>query len=88
MEAALIGTNRKQATFSLSGDLLTRLMAEAKKENRSLNNYVETALMDAIYWKPNKETLAAIEEAKSGKYAGTIDMSDFDSFMKSINDIE
>ena len=36
----------------------------------------------------NLDTLAAIEEAQSGKYAGTLDITDFDSFMKSVNSIE
>ena len=36
---------------------------------------------------PNEETLEAIAEAKSGGYAGTIDMTNFDSFMNSINEI-
>ena len=29
-----------------------------KKENRSLNNYVESVLLDAVYREPNEETLA------------------------------
>lgn len=32
---------------------------------------------------PNEETIEAIEEARSGKHAGTIDMSSFAAFMKS-----
>lgn len=80
--------DRKQTAFRLKTDLLKKLRTEAKKENRSLNNYVESVLMDAVYRKPNKETIEAIEEAKAGKYAGTIDTKDFDSFMKSINEIE
>lgn len=44
--------------------------------------------MDAMYSEPNEETVAAINEARSGKYSGTIDTTDFDSFMKSINEIE
>ncbi|WP_313381166.1 hypothetical protein [Proteiniphilum saccharofermentans] len=44
--------------------------------------------MESVYNEPNDETKAAIKEAKAGKYAGTIDMKDFDSFMKSVNDIE
>lgn len=79
---------RKQTAFRLSVDLLEKLRVEAKKQNRSLNNYVESVLMSVVYRKPNKETIAAIEEAKSGKYAGTIDTTNFDSFMKSINEIE
>lgn len=44
--------------------------------------------MDAVYSEPNEETIAAIEEARSGKYAGTIDASSFEAFMKSLNEIE
>ena len=34
---------------------------------RSLNNFVECLLMDAMYTEPNEETKAAIEEARAGK---------------------
>ena len=34
---------------------------------------------------PNSETIAAIEEIRNGKYAGELDMSSYDAFMKSIN---
>ena len=79
---------RKQTVFRLSTDLLQRLKVAAKKKNQSLNNFVESALMDLVYDEPNEDTKAAVEEAKAGKYAGTIDMRNFDTFMKSINDIE
>ncbi len=86
----ITGTEKKQTSFRLSTDLLNRLKTQAKKEHRSLNNYVEYLLIHGYYadHQPNAETLAAIEEAKAGKYAGTIDMTDFNSFMKSINDIK
>ena len=61
---------------------------EAKRENRSLNSLVEAILMDAMYCVPNAETLEAIEEARSGKYAGVLDASSFDAFMESVNAIE
>lgn len=80
--------DRKQTAFRLSSDLLERLKIAAKRQNRSLNNFVESVLMDVVYNEPNEETKAAIVEAKAGKYAGTIDMSNFDTFMRSINDIE
>lgn len=35
-----------------------------------------------------EETIAAIEETRSGKYAGTLNMTDFDSFLKSIDNAE
>lgn len=79
---------KKQTAFRLSSDLLEKLKAEAKKQNRSLNNFVECVLMDWVYSKPNSETASAIKETKSGKYAGTLSMNSFDSFMNSLNDIE
>lgn len=42
---------------------------------------------ERMYDYPNAETVEAIAEAKSGGYAGTIDMTNFDSFMNSINEI-
>ena len=41
--------DRKQTAFRLRKDLLERLKIEARKENRSLNNYVESVLMDVVY---------------------------------------
>jgi len=35
---------KRQTAFRLEEELLTGLSKEAKKENRSLNNYVETTL--------------------------------------------
>ena len=46
MEAAI---DRKQTAFRLSTDLLDRLRLAAKKQNRSLNNFVESILMDVVY---------------------------------------
>ncbi len=37
---------------------------------------------------PNDETREAIDEARLGLYAGTLDMSSFDAFMASVNAIE
>lgn len=79
---------RKQTAFRLSTDLLKRLRIAAKRENRSLNNYVENVLMDIVYNEPNEQTKGSIDEARSGRFAGSIDMTNFDTFTKSINDIE
>ena len=57
MEAAI---DRKQTAFRLSTDLLDRLRLAAKKQNRSLNNFVESILMDVVYNEPNEETKEAI----------------------------
>ena len=61
META--STIRKQTSFRLSEDLLTRLQIEAKRHNRSLNNLVESVLMAFVSERPNKTTLAAMKEA-------------------------
>ena len=53
-----VAVDRKQTAFRLRTDLLDRLKVAAKKENRSLNNYVESVLLDAVYREPNEETLA------------------------------
>lgn len=79
MEAVI----RKQTSFRLREDLLKVLQENAKRANRSLNNYVESMLLDAVYSEPNEDTKAAIEEARAGKYAGTIDTSSMEAFIKS-----
>ena len=81
-------TIKQQAAFRLNKDLLTQLRIRAKKENRSLSNYVECILFDVVYREPNEETLAAMREAQEGKSAGALDMTDYDSFLKSLNEIE
>lgn len=75
---------RKPTMFRLKTDLIDRLKIAAKRENRSLNNYVESVLMDVVYHEPNSETVEAINEAKRGEYAGVIDTSSIDAMIRSI----
>lgn len=75
---------RKQTTLRLGADLMDRLCEEARREHRSLNSLIEAILARAMEHRPNADTLAAIEEARSGKYAGTIDTSSMEAFIKSI----
>lgn len=75
---------RKQTSFRLREDLLEVLQREAKKANRSLNNFVESTLMDAMYSQPNEETLAAIKEAESGEKLETLDLDNFKNYVKSL----
>ncbi|MBQ7824414.1 MAG: toxin-antitoxin system protein [Bacteroidaceae bacterium] len=74
---------RKQTSFRLREDLLQVLQEHAKRANRSLNNFVESTLMDAMYSEPNEETVAAIKEARTGEYAGVIDTSSMEAFIRS-----
>lgn len=60
-------TIRRPASFRLRADLLEQLKKNALRENRTLNNYVESVLLDIVYHEPNTLTRAAIEEAMSGR---------------------
>lgn len=58
---------RKPTSFRLRTDLLEGLKRNAIRENRTLNNYVESVLLDVVYHEPNEVTKAAIKEVMSGK---------------------
>lgn len=57
---------RKQTSFRLRTDLLEDMKTAAERENRTLNNYLESLLLNYFYSEPNEVTKAAIEEAMSG----------------------
>ncbi len=77
---------KKNQSFRLSVDLIEKLKQLAKRQNRSLNNYVETLLLDAAYHEPNETTKAAMEEARSGtlRNAPALDMSSIEAMEKSM----
>ncbi len=58
---------RRPTSFRLRADLLEGLKRNAARQNRTLNNYVESVLLDIVYNEPNAVTKAAIEEVMSGK---------------------
>jgi predicted DNA-binding protein len=84
MNTAVI--TRKQTSFRLRTDLLERLREKANRANRTLNNYVESVLLDDAFDIPNAETEEAIHEAQSGKYAGVLYMDSLEAFKKSIDE--
>ncbi len=79
-----IAIEKKAQSFRLPVDLLERLKKLAKRQNRSLNNYVETILLEAAYNIPNSETIAAIEEAKNSSLHGPLDVSSVEAMYKSM----
>lgn len=79
-------TIKKQTAFRLNSDLLDALKSAAKREHRSLNNYVECLLMDIMYIQPNEETQSAMKEAREGKNLQPVDTSSFESFIKSCSE--
>ena len=79
-----IAIEKKAHVFRLPAYLLDKLKELAAKDRRSLNNYVEGILLDAVYREPNEETQAAFEEAKAGKLEGPIDTTSVDAMLKSM----
>lgn len=77
---------KKNQSFRLPVDLIDRLKQLARRENRSLNNYVETVLLDAAYHEPNATTLAAMKEVESGVLRDTppLDLSSIEAMEKSM----
>lgn len=75
---------RKQTAFRLSTSLLNKLREAAERENRSLNNYVESVLMDAVNNNPNKLTLAAMKEARENRDLETLDVNNLESVIASL----
>ena len=83
-----IAVPKKNQSFRLPVELIERLRQLAKRENRSLNNFVETLLLEAAYCEPNDVTLAAMKEAQSGKLRNTtpLDLSSIEAMERSMDD--
>ena len=77
---------KKNQSFRLSVELIDRLKQLAKRQNRSLNNYVETLLLDAAYHEPNATTVAAMREVQSGALRNTpeLDLTSIEAMEKSM----
>ena len=83
MEAAII---RKPTSFRLRTDLLERLKRKAARENRTLNNYVESVLLNIVYDEPNEVTKATIMEAMNRKEYPAKDLyDDVDELFKALD---
>lgn len=77
---------KKNQSFRLSVELIDRLKQLAKRQNRSLNNYVETLLLDAAYHEPNATTVEAMREVQSGALRNTpeFDLTSIEAMEKSM----
>ena len=89
METAM----KVSTSFRLNADLVERLKVAAKASNRSLNNFVESILLNVMYRESAESTtLAAIEEAKAQQQAykdgktkvEAIDLSSVENMLKSM----
>ncbi|MGM1056447.1 MAG: TraY domain-containing protein [Bacteroidota bacterium] len=71
-----------QTAFRLDKELVDELKQQAKKNKRSLNNYVELILSKVVEKQPNDETIKALDEAMNSKELEPI--TDIDKFLDSI----
>lgn len=84
MDATVQQTAKKATAFRLNADLLERLKVLAKKDNRSLNNYVENVLMAVAYNEPNETTKAALKDVKENKNLEDFDLEAFKKYVASM----
>lgn len=77
---------KKNQSFRLPVELIERLKQLAKRQNRSLNNFVETLLLEAASHVPNATTVAAMQEAQSGALRNepALDLSSVEAMEKSM----
>lgn len=78
---------KKNQSFRLPVELLESLKRIAKGQNRSLNNYVETVLLEAAAaHEPNRVTLSAMKEVESGALRNepALDLTSIEAMEKSM----
>jgi len=63
-----ININKKSTSLRLNSGLYSHIEKLAKLQNRSINNYIETLLFDAVdYHEPNEKTKMAMKELETEK---------------------
>ena len=62
---------KKLTSIRIDKNLYLRLQMAAKRENRSLNNFIDTALYESVSYEPNDESIAAMEEVQEMIKNGT-----------------
>ena len=86
-------TAKVSTSFRLNAELVEKMKEAAKASNRSLNNFVESILLNVMYHDTAESiTMAAIEEAKAQQEAyknntltpKPIDLSSVDNLLKSM----
>jgi len=68
MEKISTSVFKKITSLRIDNELYSYIEELAKKEKKSVNNFIETLLVNATgYHEPNPETLRTIDEAKKEK---------------------
>ena len=77
-------TGKVEIALRLDKGLIDQLEKEAKRENKSLNSYVEKMLRKLIRRQPNPETMEAIREARENDNLEVLDVDHFKEFVASL----
>ncbi|MGN0210925.1 MAG: ribbon-helix-helix protein, CopG family [Muribaculaceae bacterium] len=84
MEATV--SQKRPTMFRLDSALVERLKQMAKKEHRSLNNFIECILINVAYSEPNDLTRQSLADARAHRYeGGPLDPSSVDKLLESSN---
>jgi len=73
--------------FRFRNDLVVMMKNEAKRENRSLNNFLENLLINyfsADEKVPNATTIAAMRECEERDDLEELDLDNFNEYVKSL----
>lgn len=73
-------TRRSPVTFRLPDHILTDLRNEARRRGVSMNKLVEDGIEEMMY-KPNADTLAAMDECMSGVELEEFNLSELDEMI-------
>lgn len=79
---------KASTSIRIDASVLQQIRSEARAENRSLSNYIETLLYRMGYRPYNAETAESCIEAKSGRYAGSVDTATRETIEASLWDEE
>ena len=72
------------ASIRIDASMMDQLRADARDENRSLSNYLETLLYRMGYRPMNEDTIEAYRESLRGEMAGVVDTSSTEAMLASI----
>ena len=78
---------RKPMAFRFREDLVGVIKDKARKENRSINNFLESFLIQSFDIEgkmPNATTLAAMQECEENDNLETLDLDNFKEYVKSL----
>ncbi len=79
---------KSTTSIRIDSSMLNQIKKEAKAENRSLSNYIETLFYRMGYRPYNEATVKACSEAKRGAFQGEVDTSSIETIDASLFDDE